>query len=113
MKNNHSIDNLYELVFNIAKYQKADIVKKGLKLCEESGELAAEILKKVEYKYTEDSIETIRENLLDEAVDCLIMVFDILSSESYTIEEIINSSDKKTGEWIDKIKKRDPSIIIN
>jgi len=108
MKNN-SIDSIYDLVKEVSHLEDPDIVKKGLKLTEEVGELSAEILKLAGYKYTNPSDfpgEEVRNNLLEEAVDSLIMVFDILVNQGYTKEEIIKTSHKKVNKWLSQIENK-------
>jgi len=108
MKNN-SIDSIYDLVKEVSHLEDPDIVKKGLKLAEEVGELSAEILKLTGYKYTNPSDvpgEEVRNNLLEEAVDSLIMVFDILVNQGYTKEEIIKTSHKKVNKWLSQIENK-------
>lgn len=100
-----SIDYIYSLVGNVSPLEKSnDICKKGLKLNEEVGELSAEILKLVNYKFHNDTQEEIRKNLLYESADSIIQVFDILVSLGYTKEELVDASEKKINEWLHKIK---------
>jgi hypothetical protein len=102
-----TIDYIYNLVGNVSPLEKSnDISKKGLKLNEEVGELSAEILKLVDYKYHTDTTEEIRKNLLYESADSLIQVFDILVSLNYTKEELVEASEKKINEWLFKINKK-------
>jgi len=82
-----------------------NISSKGLKLNEEVGELSAEILKLIKYKYHNDTEEQIRQNLLEEAADSIIQVFDILADLKYTKEELIEASEKKIDKWLNQINK--------
>ena len=106
MKNKKSLDEIYDFVYNVSHLEESDIVKKGLKLNEEVGELSAEILKLVKYKHTTDSSERIREHLLEEAMDTIIMVFDILVKQGYTKEEMIKMGEKKINKWLDLINNK-------
>lgn len=104
-----SIDLIYDLVSEVSSLrdslEKSDISKKGLKLNEEVGELSAEILKLVDYKYHNDNKETIRQHLLEEAVDSLIMIFDILVDQKYNKEEIVQAGKDKIQKWLNQIQK--------
>ncbi len=102
------IDYVYELVkstSDIVKSEKYGIVERGLKLSEETGELAAEILKLVGFKNCDESKEQIKENMLLESVDCLIMVFDIMTHIGYTKQQIIDMSEKQVNKWLSKHNK--------
>ena len=103
---NSTIDYIYNLVKLVSPIEKSDLTKKGLKLNEEVGELSAEILKLVDYKYHNDSKEQIRDNLLQESVDSLIMIFDILTSQNYTKEEVVNVSEQKIEKWLNQINNK-------
>jgi len=101
-----SIDYIYDLVCKVSPLEKSNnISNKGLKLNEEVGELSAEILKLIKYKYHNDTEEQIRQNLLEEAADSIIQVFDILADLKYTKEELIEASEKKIDKWLNQINK--------
>jgi NTP pyrophosphatase (non-canonical NTP hydrolase) len=101
-----SIDYIYDLVCKVSPLEKSNnISSKGLKLNEEVGELSAEILKLIKYKYHNDTEEQIRQNLLEEAADSIIQVFDILADLKYTKEELIEASEKKIDKWLNQINK--------
>ena len=106
MNNIQSLDKIYDLVQEVSHLELPDITKKGLKLNEEVGELSAEILKLVDYKHHDDTKEQIRQHLLEEAVDSLIMIFDILVMQGYTKEEIINAGEEKINKWLNQINKK-------
>ena len=101
-----SIDYIFDLVCKVSPLEKSNnISSKGLKLNEEVGELSAEILKLIKYKYHTDTEEQIRQNLLEEAADSIIQVFDILADLKYTKEELIEASEKKIDKWLNQINK--------
>lgn len=103
------IDYIYDLVKNtsdiIDKSEKFGIVERGLKLSEESGELAAEILKLIGFKNSELGKEQIKQDMLLESVDCLIMVFDIMTYMGFTKQQIVDMSEKQVNKWLNNIKK--------
>lgn len=101
-----NIDYIYNLVNLVSPIERSDITKKGLKLNEEVGELSAEILKLVNYKYHNDTPQQIRYNLLQESVDSLIMIFDILVSQNYSKEEVITTSEEKIEKWLNQINNK-------
>ena len=82
-----------------------EILTKTVKLNEEVGELSAEILKLINYKHHNNTEEQIRQNLLEEAADSIIQVFDILADLKYTKEELIEASEKKIDKWLNQINK--------
>lgn len=86
-------------VARVSKLEKKSLPCRGLKLCEEAGELAAEILKLCGEKGTKG--KTKREVLADlhlEAVDCMLMSMDILvitGAKEKTIKTIMDNQLKK------------------
>jgi hypothetical protein len=114
-ENVESNDKLFptglEYIFNLVKETsmlegEVSLVTKGLKLSEEQGELSAEILKLVGYKFNkyEESNEKIMNNLLLEGTDCIIVVFDILSKLGFTVPQIIEMSEIQINKWLNQIK---------
>jgi len=99
------IDYVYDLVKDTSKFEKHGILERGLKLGEETGELSAEILKFVGYKKSDLSKSQIEQNMLLESVDCLIMVFDIMSHMGFTKQQIVEMSEKQVNKWLNNINK--------
>ncbi len=96
---------VYELVKEASYLEKkGTISEKGLKLNEEVGELSAELLKLVGYKYTTDSHEVIMEKALLESVDSLIMIFDLMIDLGFTKEQIVDMSEQQIKKWLNYIK---------
>lgn len=83
----------------VSKLEKKTLVERGLKLNEEAGELAAEILKLEGKKGSKGKTkEEILYDLHLEAIDCMLMAMDILVHTKATnkrINEIIDSQLKK------------------
>lgn len=98
------IDYIYELVINASKFESPGLLERGLKLGEEYGELSAEILKLVNYKRSNESKEKIKENILLESTDCLIMIFDIMSQMGFTREQICDMAENQVNKWIKNIE---------
>jgi NTP pyrophosphatase (non-canonical NTP hydrolase) len=81
-------------VKKISRLEKKSLVERGLKLNEEAGELAAEILKLKGLKGSSKSKKEILFDLHLEAIDCLLMAMDILvhtKASEKRIEQIMNS----------------------
>jgi hypothetical protein len=97
-------DYIYELVQNVAGYEKFGLIERVCKLQEEVGELSAETLKLIGFKNSNLSESKIKENILLESVDCLIMCMDILSTCGYTKEQIIKVADAQINKWISNLK---------
>jgi HTH-type transcriptional regulator/antitoxin HigA len=105
------VDYIYDLVKSTSdvvgdKSDQNGIIKRGLKLSEESGELAAEILKLVDYKSHNLTKDQIKQNMLLESVDCLIMVFDIMTHVGFTKKEIVNMAENQVNKWLNNIKNK-------
>ena len=83
----------------VSKLEKKTLVERGLKLNEDAGELAAEILKLEGKKGSKGKTkEEILYDLHLEAIDCMLMAMDILVHTKATnkrINEIIDSQLKK------------------
>lgn len=86
-------------VKQVTRLEKKSLVARGLKLNEEAGELAAEILR---FEGMKSANGKSKEEILDaihlEAVDCMLMAFDILvhtGASDKKVEAIMNSQLKK------------------
>jgi len=75
------------------------LLKRALKLTEESGEIAAEVLKMVEYKLTNETHQQIKDNLKEEAVDALITALDIINHLKMSEEEVEYIMEGKLSKW--------------
>jgi NTP pyrophosphatase (non-canonical NTP hydrolase) len=87
-------------VAEISRREKKSLVSRGLKLNEEAGELAAEILKLVGEKGAKG--KTQKEILADlhlEAVDCMLMAMDILVHTGATEKVIAKIMKKQLNKW--------------
>ena len=77
---------------------------RGLKITEEAGELAAEILKLVGEKGRRGKTEReIREHLWLEAVDCAIMSMDILTHTGATPADVSRIFNSQLAKWESKM----------
>jgi NTP pyrophosphatase (non-canonical NTP hydrolase) len=85
---------------------KRTLIARVLKLCEEAGELSAEVLKFSNLKGRGGKSKSeVEEDLREEAVDCLIMSLDILI-ETGTSEKHLNELlNKKLDKWMGQLKK--------
>ena len=93
-------------VKKVSRLEKKSLVARGLKLNEEAGELAAEILKLKGMKGRKGKSKT--EVLYDlhlEAVDCLLMSMDILVHTGATEKRINAIMDSQLAKWSENFKK--------
>lgn len=81
---------------------KVDIRNATLKVMEESGELAAEILKMVGHKKSKVTKEKLIERIKSEGVDTLIAILDVLNLVDISKEEIINLTEIAVQKWKNK-----------
>ena len=81
---------------------KVDIRNVALKVMEESGELAAEVLKLIGHKVTKESKAKILKNLKSEGVDTFLATLDVLNLAGVSKEEILALSDKAIEKWKQK-----------
>jgi hypothetical protein len=98
------IDNIFDRVKDVSKYEAPGILERGLKLGEEFGELSAEILKLSGYKKSDETSDKIKYNILLESSDCMIMIFDIMIEMGFSKKEIIDMSDKQINKWLSYVK---------
>jgi hypothetical protein len=97
-------DYIYTLIQNVAELEGFGLLERVCKLQEEVGELSAETLKLIGFKNSSLSDKEIKQNILLEAVDCLIMSMDILSTQGYSKDEIIKIADSQISKWVSNIK---------
>jgi NTP pyrophosphatase (non-canonical NTP hydrolase) len=101
----YSFDYVYDLVKNACQLEKqVTIAEKGLKLTEEVGELAAELLKLTGYKYTNDTKEEALQKALLESVDTMIMIFGIMVQLGFTKQEIVEMTESQVNKWLKYVK---------
>jgi len=98
------IDLVFDSVKKASQYENKGLMERCLKLGEEYGELSAEILKLSGYKRTKESKERIRENILLESSDCMIMIFDIMTEMGFSKKEISDMSDRQINKWLKTIE---------
>lgn len=86
----------------------ADSSKRFVKLMEEVGEFSAAYLEADGFKVSKTSKtkEELREHLLEEGVDSLIMILDILAKEGYSFDDIRDMMDLKLDVWGEILKKK-------
>ena len=97
-------DYIYTLIQNVAELEGFGLLERVCKLQEEVGELSAETLKLIGFKNSSLSEQEIKQNILLEAVDCLIVSMDILSTQGYSKDEIIKIADSQISKWVSNIK---------
>lgn len=91
----------------VALLEKKSLITRGLKLCEEAGELAAEILK---YEGEKGSKGKNREQILYdmhlECIDCYLMIMDILVKSGATNKRINTLIDQQLAKWENWLKRK-------
>ena len=97
-------DYIFELIQNVSELEGYGLIERVCKLQEEVGELSAETLKMIGFKNSNLTKEQIKENILLESVDCLIMSMDILSTQGYSKDEIIKMADSQINKWVNNLK---------
>ena len=101
----YTFDYVYDLVKNACELEKeVTIAEKGLKLTEEVGELAAELLKITGYKYTKDTKEEAMQKALLESTDTMIMIFGIMVQLGFTKQQIVEMTESQINKWLIYIK---------
>lgn len=86
------------------KETNSSLSDKGLKLTEEVGELAAELLKITGYKHTNDTKEEATKKALLESVDTMIMVFSIMNYLEFDKNQIVEMTESQIKKWLFYIK---------
>ena len=93
-------------VREVSLLEKKTLIERGLKLNEEAGELAAEILRLEGKKDSEGkSQDQILYDLHLEAVDCLLMAMDILVHTNASKKRIELIIDRQLNKWKRGVKK--------
>jgi hypothetical protein len=92
---------------DISSKDRRPLIPRGLKLCEEAGECAAEILKYSGYKGRKGKTEKqVLNHLRLEAVDCLIMAMDILVATKTADKQINEIMNGQLDKWQGQIKSK-------
>lgn len=106
LDNSEDFDYIYELIQSVSKLEGYGLLERVCKLQEEVGELSAEALKSIGFKYSTLEQSEIRKNILLEAVDCLIMSMDILANQEFSKIEIIRMADSQIDKWLSNLKTK-------
>lgn len=94
-------------VVEVSKREKKSLDRRGLKLCEEAGELAAEILKYLGEKGSNGKTKKqILAALHLEAVDCMLMAWDILVHTGATDKTVSKIMKRQLNKWERNFKKK-------
>lgn len=75
------------------------LLQRSAKLSEESGEVAAEVLKLTGYKKTTKTTREVREDLKEEAIDALITSLDVINHLKMSEDEVVYILEQKLNEW--------------
>jgi hypothetical protein len=100
---NEDLDYIFDLVKNVTSMQGYGLSERVIKLQEEVGELSAEVLKLKGFKNSDLSKEEIKNNILLETVDCLIMTMDILNYGKFQKKDIIEVADRQIEKWLSQL----------
>ena len=90
----------YQYILNIKKLERKPLIAKGLKLCEEVGELASELLKFKNYKKSTELKRDIKQKILLESSDILYILYSVLAEVGFSEKEIEHA-------LLNKIKERE------
>jgi hypothetical protein len=100
---NEDFDYIFDLIKNVTSMQGYGLTERVIKLQEEVGELSAEVLKLKGFKNSDLSKEEIKNNILLETVDCLIMTMDILNYGKFQKKDIIEVADRQIEKWLSQL----------
>ncbi len=89
------LENLARMI----RPEKQTIENMTLKIMEELGELATDILKLKKYKMSKDKPNAIKQNLKEEIVDGLIMYMTLTVETGMSYSELMNIFEKKLTKW--------------
>ena len=95
--------NKFTTVAEVSKL-KVTIEEKALKLTEETGEVAQEVLKYVNCKNASKSAEGSREKIIEEVSDVILVAYDLI----YHLDgekEFKETLQKKIDKWYNKFNK--------
>lgn len=94
------MEKLYARIQDINnRYPNRDISLKVLKLQEELGEVAVEVLRLKKCKKTTDSKEEVKAKIFEETVDCILVLLDICGEMDMDINKIVQMGNKKCDKW--------------
>jgi len=97
-----SYDDILEKIFDLSKYEGKTLEQRALKLSEETGEVAEAVLSCMgaptcSYKGLNNN------DILQEAIDVIIVAFSCIEQLNVTDKDIKNMFDAKLGKWKKKI----------
>ena len=103
-----SMDEVAKRVFSISEAEQKDIFARIVKLMEESGELAEEVLIKHGYKsYKDSGVDGIE----GEVADAILVLMSVYETNGGDLDELIKHMDEKSSKWESKVKDNPPDPI--
>lgn len=100
-----ALDKTLVEVFRVSKKERKSLPNQVIKLAEEHGELAAALLMSMGQKGTTMSKEEVRENVLEEACDVVLMALSIMKKAKFTEKEIDEMLIRKLKKWERRLGK--------
>ena len=103
-----SMDKVAKRVFSISNAEQKDIFARMVKLMEESGELAEEVLIKHGYKsYKDGGVDGIE----GEVADAILVLMSVYETNGGDLDELVRHMDEKSSKWESKVKGNPPNHI--
>lgn len=98
---------LFEKIAQVTKNKEVKTqTEKVVKLMEEAGEFAAGFLQSRNLKGRGNKTDKdVRDNLLEEACDCVIILKSILTAEGFSYDEYLHKMSEKLSKWEDTAAK--------
>jgi len=92
-------------ILKLSPKEKKTIDERFMKLNEEIGEIAIAILQSRGLKHTNKSKKEIKENILEEICDSVIVLFSMASAYKFTECQIKKMINKKLDKWEGRLHK--------
>lgn len=100
-----ALDDTIRQVLAVAKTETRSLPLQLVKFSEEHGELAEAVLVYLNEKDTTLTPEQVREHLLEESCDNLLMILSIITRAGFTEDQVNAMSLKKLAKWESQIKE--------
>lgn len=97
---------IYKEIQGLNQLDPATHAERLGKLAEEFGELAMAINKSTGRKFTDESEEEIKKELLGEIADVIQNTMSIADGFEFTLEDIVLALSEKNSKWIEVIRRR-------
>lgn len=107
MKENIMLERVYARICELSDIESESLLDRSVKLHEESGEVAAAVLKVVGKKPSGGKSDgALKQDVLEEVSDTMIAALSVVGRLGFGVDQVLDMMETKCGKWEFIIGKR-------